>query len=71
MFISELQYADHCVVVASSPTELQDALNIFDQAYTALGMKINYGKTKILKTNASQHVYLVNGEALEKVDRFC
>lgn len=40
-------------------------------AFTTLRMKINAGRTKILETNASQHVYLVNGEVLEKVIQFC
>ena len=67
--ISKLQYTDDCAIVSTSPTKLQDTLNVFDQAYIVLGLKINAGKT--IEIDASQNVYLGNGKALEIVDRFC
>ena len=62
MFISELQYADGCVIVASSSTELQDALNIVDQAYTIFGMKINYGEPKYSKPMLCSMCILLMGK---------
>lgn len=71
MFISELQYADDCALVAASPNDLQTTINTFNEAYTALGLKINAGKTKILETRTSQDLFAVSEEAIEKVDHFC
>ena len=61
-FISKLQY--------DIMTELQDTLNVFDQAHTTFELKINAGKTKILETNVLRCVPLVNGEAVGRVGRF-
>ena len=46
--VSELQYADDCVLVSHSPEDLQKALNIIHDVYSALGLVINTDKTEVM-----------------------
>ena len=46
--IHELQYADDNAIPAPSPEALQRALDVFSDAYAALGLSINPTKTEVL-----------------------
>ncbi|KAK3888740.1 hypothetical protein Pcinc_007215 [Petrolisthes cinctipes] len=46
--VFELQYADDCVLVAHSPEDLQEALNIIYDIYSTLGLVINTDKTEVM-----------------------
>lgn len=46
--ILELQYADHCALLAHSPESLQRVLNVVSSIYSAIGLQINVNKTQIL-----------------------
>ena len=47
-FITELQYADDCSLIASSSEDLQIMLDTYKHIYEALGLRLNIDKTKIL-----------------------
>jgi hypothetical protein len=70
----DLQYADDCALVAHSPESLQRVLNVFSEAYSSVGLRINANKTKIL---AQPHlpllelpVFSVANEEIEVVEEF-
>ena len=46
--ITELQYADDCMLVAHSPDELQEALESLSGVYRDLGLAVNTNKTEIM-----------------------
>lgn len=43
--ITELQYADACIIVVHDPDSLQTALDVFSATYAAMGLKVNTLKT--------------------------
>uniref|UniRef100_A0A8C3ISJ6 N-acetylated alpha-linked acidic dipeptidase like 2 n=1 Tax=Chrysemys picta bellii TaxID=8478 RepID=A0A8C3ISJ6_CHRPI len=45
--ISDLQYADDCVILAHTEADLQSSLNLFANAYHSLGLSLNIGKIKV------------------------
>ena len=61
--ISRLLFADDLVLLSSTQSGLQRALNSFADACDTAGMKINTAKTKILhlSRNPDQYVLKVNG----------
>ena len=46
--ITELQYADDCMLVAHSPDELQEALECLSSVYRDLGLVVNTNKTEVM-----------------------
>jgi hypothetical protein len=73
-YISELQYADDCVILSHSAEELQDMINTFAHVYTLMGLKINIEKTKYLHQNNDANVYnpviLIDNEIVEESNKF-
>ena len=70
--ISRLLFADDLVLLSSTESGLQRALNSFaDACYTA-GMKISTTKTEVLhlSRNPNQCVLQVNGATLKQVEKF-
>ena len=45
-----MQHADNCALLADTPEQLQEILDVYAWAYEALGLKINIGKTKVMST---------------------
>lgn len=76
--VCELQYADDNAIVAHSEQDLQQAMDAFNSAYTALGLKLNAKKTQVLcqarpltKPNEQPDASIkANGIALDNVDTF-
>ena len=70
-FISELQHADDCVLRAASSNGLQSTSDVFNYAFSAFGLKVDAGKTKVPKLKGSEHQYSINQVWTEKVKHLC
>ena len=70
--ISRLLFADDLVLLSSTESGLQRALNSFADACNTAGMKISTAKTEILhlSRNPDQCVLHVNGATLKQVEKF-
>ena len=70
--ISRLLFADDLVLLSSTESGLQRALNSFADACNTAGMKISTAKTEVLhlSTNPDQCVLQVNGATLKQVEKF-
>ena len=51
--ITELQYADDLVLLANTPMDLQNGLDLLTAAYDSMGLKVNINKTEIVMQNNS------------------
>jgi hypothetical protein len=71
-FITDLMYADDCALIARTPEQLQYILDTYTEAYTALGLKLNKTKTKIMSTPQAKSNVLIQVYAhqLENVESF-
>ena len=69
--ISRLLFADDLVVLSSTETGLQRAINSFADACDTAGMKISTAKTEVLhlSRNPDQSVLQVNGATLKQVEK--
>ena len=67
--ISRLLFADDLVLLSSTESGLQCALNSFADSYNIAGMKISTAKTDVLhlSRNPDQCVLQVNGASLKQV----
>ena len=70
--ISRLLFADDLVMLSSTESGLQRALNSFADACNTAGMKISTAKTEVLhlSRNPDQCVLQVNGATLKQVEKF-
>ena len=70
--ISRLLFADDLVLLSSTESGLQCALNSFADACNTAGMKISTAKTEVfhLSRNPDQCVLQVNGATLKQVEKF-
>ena len=70
--ISRLLFADDLVLLSSTESGLQRALNIFADACNTAGMKISTAKTEVrhLSKNPNQCVLQVNEATLKQVEKF-
>ena len=70
--ISRLLFADDLVLLSSTKSGLQRALNNLANACNAAGMKISTAKTEVLylSRNPDQCVLQVNGATLKQVKKF-
>ena len=70
--ISRLLFADDLVLLSSTESGLQRALNSFADACNTAGMKISTAKTEVLhlSRNPNQCVLQVNGATLKQVEKF-
>ena len=70
--ISRLRFADDLVLLASSESGLQHALNGFAAASDIAGMKISTSKTEVLylSRNPVQSFLQVGGVSLKQVEKF-
>ena len=76
--VCELQYADNNAIVTYSKEDLQHAMDAFNYAYTALGLKLNAKKAQVLyqsRTEISSHdlpkiLIKADGEELACVHTF-
>ena len=70
--ISRLLFADDLVLLSSTESGLQRALNSFADACNTTGMKISTAKTEILhlSKNPDQCVLQVNGATMKQVKKF-
>ena len=70
--ITRLLFADDLVLLSSTESGLQRALNSFADACNTAGMKISTAKTEVLhlSRNPDQCVLQVNGATLKQVENF-
>ena len=70
--ISRLLFADDLVLLSSTESGLQRALNSFADACNTAGMKISTAKTEVphLSRDPDQYVLEVNGATLKQVEKF-
>ena len=70
--ISRLLFADDLVLLSSTESGLQRALNSFADACNTAGIKISTAKTEVLhlSRNPDQCVLQVNGATLKQVEKF-
>ena len=70
--ISRLLFADDLVLLSSTESGLQHALNSFADACNTTGMKISSAKTEVLhlSRNPDQCILQVNGATLKQVEKF-
>ena len=70
--ISRLLFADDLILLSSTESGLQRALNSFTDACNTAGMKISTAKTEVLHLlrNPDQCVLQVNGATLKQVEKF-
>ena len=70
--ISRLLFADDLVLLSSTESGLQHALNSFADACNIVGMKISTDKNEVLhlSRNSDQCVLQVNGATLKQVEKF-
>ena len=70
--ISRLLFTDDLVLLSSTESGLQRALNSFADACNTAGMKISTAKTGVLhlSRNLDQCVVQVNGVTLKQVEKF-
>ena len=70
--ISRLLFADDLVLLSSTESGLQRALNSFADACNTAGMKISTAKTEVLhlSRNPDQGVLQANGATLKQVEKF-
>lgn len=70
--VKNLKYADDQAVLAKSERALQDMIDNINEAGKRFGMKINAGKTKVMKIGKSEgRIHLtLEGQELEQVDNF-
>ena len=70
--ISRLLFADDLVLLSSTESGLQRALNSFADACNTAGMKISTAKTEVLHLSRKpdQCVLQVNGATLKQVEKF-
>ncbi len=69
--LSYLIFADDIVLVAKSPEELESMLTDIHLASKPVGLSMNLSKTKvILNENATTSTVTVDGNTIEKVDRY-
>ena len=72
MKISRLLFADDLVLLSSTESGFQRALNSFADACNTAGMKISTTKIKLLHLarNPDQCILLMNGATLKQVEKF-
>ena len=70
--LNRLLFADDLVLLFSTESDLQCALNSFADASNTAGMKISTAKTEVLyfSRNPDQCVLQVNGATLKQVEKF-
>ena len=70
--ISRLLFADDLVLLSSTESGLQRALNSFTDACNTAEMKISTAETEVphLSRKSDQCVLLVNGATLKQVEKF-
>ncbi len=70
--VPDVAYADDIVILSSSYSEMQDLLEAINRHATAVGMRINASKTKVMSTlirGQQRQADLLDGEPLEDVDK--
>ena len=70
--ISRLLFADELVLLSSTESDFQRALNSFVDTHDTAEMKISTAKTEVLhlSRNCDQCVLQVNGATLKQVEKF-
>ncbi len=71
--MSDLAYADDIVILSSSYGEMQGLLEAVYRHASAVGMRINASKTKVMSAlipGEQRQAVLLDGEPLEDVDKF-
>ena len=68
--LSNLRYADDTTLVATSALELEELLLIVKAKSEALGLRLNFSKTKIMivGSNGNEDPIVVDGTEVEHVD---
>jgi len=69
--LNNLRYADDIVLIATTPTALQQLIDKVNAVSRDYGLEISTQKTKVMVTSdGSDHTFICNGEALEQMESF-
>ena len=69
--LKDLDFADDICLLSSSHKDMQDKINKLTQNANNIGLKINVGKTKLIKKNVNnRNVLRVDSKLVEEVNEF-
>jgi len=68
--ITNLRYADHIILLATSEAELQELVDRLDHVSRKYSLLINVDKTKVMASDGIACRILIQNEELEQVDTF-
>ena len=75
-YITELQYADDCALVAHTPEDLQQSITALCNIYSAMGLAVNTDKTEVLHQwyntdHPAPPEIRIGQTVLKTTDQFC
>ena len=68
--LNHLRFADDIALFSETIEELQEMINILNDAGRPLGLKINVSKTKIMSSEPEEDPVNINDEEVEYVEEF-
>ena len=68
--ITDVDYADDIVLLASSPSQVKSLLHSLEQAAGGIGLHINADKTEYMCSNPRGNISTLKGGPLKLVDKF-
>jgi len=69
--LNYLRYADNIVLIATTPTALQQLIDKVDTVSRDYGLEISTRKTEVMVTSEGRdHTFTCNGGALDQVESF-
>lgn len=70
--LEDLDYADDICLLTHTFSDMQSKLSLVQEIASYAGLKINIGKTKVMRINVNnEQILYVNGQALAEVESFC
>ena len=69
--ITNLRYADHIILLATSEAELQELMDRLDRVSRKYSLLINVDKTKVMANDGIACRILIQNEQLEQVEQSC
>ena len=70
--LEDLDFADDICLLAHTRTDMEIKLRRLEKNASQVGLKINVGKTKLLRLNTNTlREFSIEGELIDKVEKFC
>jgi len=69
--ITNLRYADHIILLATSEAELQELMDRLDRVSCRYSLLINVDKTKVMASDGIACRILIQNELPEQVEQSC